>query len=176
MAATVIREPAVKEPGATAAGTAWAGIAGASDVPPRVGVPVDARLYWIGTLPGNPRQNVAISGISFPAFSEILEDQGYVTQRHKRAGGLVWLSPERVERVKTAIADRVVRTTTTGNPATGVLPIRVVVSMTGNYHRPYVPYVDDEPLGKYLYLIDVESAAKKIGPLWRDEAPPPLTA
>lgn len=143
--------------------------------------PKDSRLYWCGTLSDCPRHNLALGGVPFTATSDLVQDlAGGETRRVPRNGSMAWMTPAQVERVKASIADRVVRRVTAGRPATatdpGVPATYAVITRTPGAASRYVEHLGDEPLGRYVYLYDVEAQARALGPMWRDGEPPPYQA
>lgn len=114
-------------------------------------------LYWLGTLPGSPFQNITVGGICFPAFTEeIAFTKNNETRRSERRGDLVKLTREQYDRVLKAVERRVVRWTESG----------VRGFILDRSSPRYRPHPKDEPLAKYVYLYRVEDV--KNNPMWRE--------
>lgn len=149
---------------------------------------IGAVAYWCGTFSDAPVQNVLLGGISFPRFTErIVQPEGsLVTKRFPQFGAVQYLTPAQIEKIKEATRNRAVRwagsqevyreivmteqglvTYERTKPRTGW-----VVMRDGRYR----PHVMDEPLGRYVYCLPVEDAARTMGAHWQsgDAAPPSL--
>lgn len=104
--------------------------------------PVNLKLYWVGVTKECPTTQATPGGISFPLWGEMgiqYDENGIGTPRVIR-GNQINLTEDQVKRVKTAVANSVVRAK--GAPR-GVIDIR----------DNYVPMADDVPMARYCYMI-----------------------
>lgn len=98
--------------------------------------------YWVG-VKGSAFSYCTAGGITFPSYSSRRHENGVVTN----VGGRVALTEEEVERVRTAVAAKVV--VTEGGRKT----IRDTRGPRG-----YRPHKGDEPLGKFLFMISLDES------------------
>lgn len=101
--------------------------------------------YWIGTLPSCPQWNVQVGGVTFHRYTdppvETDTDSGQ-TQRAFTRGQVVHLSAAKVQSIKEALKNKVVRFV---GPNRGFL-----LNRDGN---KYLQSRFDEPLAMHVYLI-----------------------
>lgn len=123
--------------------------------------------YQVGTLPGCPRWNIDLAGINFPRQTEdVVVVNPQETTRVPRVGGIVRMTPSKVEQVLDAIARRVVRFRE-GSPDGTVFDVT-----TGR--TQYRPLSGDKPLADFVYMIrraDLDALAAP-----RPAYPAPLSA
>ncbi len=174
-AATVRRKASLGELDATREGRAWMiNLDDSADDPspdlsepdtgsgPAIGTVVGSRSYWCGTLPGSPLQNINIAGLDFPAFIELIDHPAGTikTQRTKVRGTVVSLDDSQVKAAHAAATRKVIRTS------------GARISLLSVDSRFYRKTVGDQPIGAYLYMMEVEDAVDQFGAMWRD-APNP---
>ncbi len=122
----------------------------------------EAVLYWVGTFDDCPVQNVTLGGISFPRYTErVIDDGGMITKRSPARGAMTWLSPDQVDRIETAIKNRIVRWRGRGAQRRGT----VALNRAGDAR--YRKMTGDEPLGHYVYMTTVEDAINQAGATWQ---------
>lgn len=110
--------------------------------------------FHVGTRRSCPHQNVTIGGISFPSFTG-----GALIGENRRQGARVRLSPEQIDRVKRALAGKIVRWTMAGGERRGQL---LSVDSPG-----FAAQAGDEPLAQHVYCYEVppeQKAAEELEP------------
>mgnify|MGYP003149230708 CR=1 FL=1 len=129
------------------------------------GTVVGSRSFWCGTTSDSPLQSINLAGLDFPAFVELIDHpQGALkTQRHKVRGTVVHLEAKQVEAARSASIKKVVRTQ------------GARTSMLNVESRYYRETEGDVPVGRFVFMIEVDSAVRSYGAMWRDtENPQPL--
>lgn len=113
------------------------------------------KRFWIGTIKACPYQNVDCGGHSFPRYVEDVDFDGETTTRTKRPGAFVHLDEAGVKRVCDAVSNKVMRMIGKERPdgsRRGQL-----ISRSGQNDKPFRPQQNDQPLGRFLYMIEVPS-------------------
>lgn len=113
------------------------------------------RRYHCGAIdPACPFYSVDVGGISFPRMTELVktDDQTRETVRMPRPGAFYELTDADVERVKDAIARKVIRWANRDKTKAYILNVREV---DGAPNKRYRKIDSDEPLGKFLYMKEV---------------------
>jgi excisionase family DNA binding protein len=129
------------------------------------GTVVGSRSYWCGTTSDSPIQNINLAGLDFPAFVELIDhpEGSLKTQRHKVRGTVVHLEAKQVEAARDASNKKVVRSQ------------GARTSMLNVDSRYYRKTEGDVPVGRFVFMIEVDSAVRSYGAMWRDtENPQPL--
>lgn len=109
------------------------------------------RRYWLGTLKDCPYQNVHVAGTLFPRYMGNVEHDKHGDPVNKPLPGMViQLDEDQVERVKEGVVNRVIRPI--GKSKRAAMLLR-----SGTHRKPYRPQAGDQPLGRFLYMYDVEN-------------------
>ena len=105
---------------------------------------IQRKKFFVGVREGAPVHNITLGGISFPRQTATFRpsSEGSVDTPMFRLGDYVDLSEEEWNRVRAAIASRVVRWTKGKRRG-------FVYSVDS---QSFVPEEDDEPLAPYLYM------------------------
>ena len=145
--------------------------------------------YWIGALPGCPRESLDVGGISFPKMTEAVRlDKSGNTHRVPRIGALAQLTSIQIERIRETLPDRVIRFTGTEPETDGVgeglesldednarrkgHAIRIPTSeQVKAGKRAYTQDPRDEPAARYLFA---ELCQNQDRPQYSDRYPEPL--
>lgn len=112
-------------------------------------------LYWVGTLPGAPVQNIDVAGVNFPLFTETVSVVGGESQRYRHNGELVHLSHSKVQAVLSALRHKIVRWKD-ANKRRGYLvsiPRPDEAERMTRRGRRFVAQQLDEPVGLYIYMV-----------------------
>ena len=119
--------------------------------------------YWAGTKNGCPNHNLSIKGITFARMTDQVTHPTGSLKTHRRsyAGGIVRLTSDEANGLRDAVKTKVV--TTKG---------RARIALAKEFGRGS----STKPLGDYLYLVRLADAVKLVGPHWRDEEPPAMSA
>jgi len=110
-------------------------------------------LYWVGTIPGGPRQNVSVGGCTFPAITERGSIDPFTGRRNSipRVGAVVELTAEEVEDVLNRLEYDVV-------DSNG--KIRAIKDGAGA-PNPYIKMDETlegaKPLGAYVFMVKIDS-------------------
>ena len=129
------------------------------------GTVVGSRSFWCGTTSDSPLQNINLAGLDFPGYVELIDHPSGAlkTQRHKVRGTVVNLEAKQVDAARSASTKKVVRTQ---GARTSLLNVD---------SRFYRATEGDVPVGHFVFLIEVDSAVRSYGAMWRDnENPQPL--
>ena len=118
------------------------------------------KKYWIGTIKACPYQNIDCGGHSFPRFVEDAEFGDGETIRTKRKGAFVFLDDTDLKRVCDAVANKMLRFMGPERPDGSRRG--QILSRSGQVGRPYRPLKGDEPLGRYLYMIEVPADSEYV--------------
>ena len=112
------------------------------------------RRWHCGALDTLPFYSADVGGINFPRTTEIVsvDDDTRGTLRTPRPGAFYELTDIEVERVKAAIARKVVRF---ANPDKLKGFILSVTDQHGTPNPRYRKLAGDEPLGKFLYMREI---------------------
>lgn len=118
------------------------------------------RRWWMGVLPGCPRQKLILRGLSFNSRTGDFGGRGGIR------GGLVELTEAQVQDVFDALSHKVVRNPGDANAA--VLDTR---------KDSFRPLPDDQPLAEYVFLLPEDRAAEITGVSnWLHADPPSVLA
>ena len=125
-------------------------------------------LYWIGTLPGAPVQNIDLGGVHFPLFCEDVANIAGATQRIRRNGSVVALSETMIKRVHSALRRKVVRWRGADRRKGFLVVIptdqeRTQMAARGR-DRPFRSQPNDEPIGRYVYMVKGERTSDSAFP------------
>lgn len=148
------------------------------------------RDYWAGVLPGCPRHNLTIGGVTFADYVELVtpDPAGLKDNRQRLFGSIARLDEDQVEAIKVLARRKLVRGANRRTDEHGVaLPTTTIVKddrfdveLWNRTRKPaqvvasqpkYRSQRGDEPVGKYLFLIPVEDAPRLAGPAWRSTGP-----
>lgn len=114
-------------------------------------------MYLCGSTEDSPVQNIDLHGVGFPRFRTTPEDDGTgkLIQGGKQPGALVPLSEEDIKRVHAACKQQFVRwhRNEKGEKTTGQILSRIAPKG----HVPPREMVGDEPVSKYVYMVDAEN-------------------
>ena len=133
--------------------------------PQKRGAVVGSRPYWCGTTADSPIQNINLAGLDFPAYVELIDhpEGSLKTQRNKVRGTVVDLEAKQVEAARVASQKKVIR-------SQGAL-----TSLLSTDSRFFRETEGDLPVGRFVFMIEVDSAVRSYGAMWRDtENPQPL--
>ena len=119
--------------------------------------------YWAGTKNGCPKHNLSIKGITFARTTDqVTQPTGSLkTHRRSYAGGIVRLTSDEAKGLRDAVKTKVV-----------VTKGRARIALAKEFGRGS----STKPLADYLYLVRLADAVKLVGPHWRDEEPPAMSA
>lgn len=119
-------------------------------------------LYFVGTLPTSPFQNITLGGICFPQYVNDVsfEKESNVAVNNRKLGDVIELDDEQVQKIKEAAKRKVIRWNVNNTRA----------FIVEKNDKKYRPQPNDKSIGEYVYLIAVELASKW-NPLWRDKTP-----
>lgn len=113
---------------------------------------MDRRWYHIWCDDGCVLEQPTVGGVCFPRTTKVAlesHDSGK-TEWSSRKGDYLELSTEQVERVKAAVGTRVQRVLRSSQAGRPIGRVYVLGSIN------YSPLPQDEPLGKYLHIREVE--------------------
>lgn len=113
------------------------------EVQPKVSIPdvEPQKPYRVGMKPGAPKQDIALAGICFPLYTEVVTGSGAQTIRSRRDGDVVRLSDRQVEQIKKAAARKVFR-------MEGAR--RIILDASD---KNYAPLHTDESVARYVYMV-----------------------
>ena len=123
-----------------------------------------AKKYFIGTQENSPLQNITVGGICFHRYTESVSvEESGETLRNRQLGQIITLKDKQVEKIKKSAAEKFIRSNRIGrNPK--------IVSKDGRYEADDF----DQPVGKFVYMVDIEEAAKAQGAMWMNAKHPSL--
>lgn len=134
------------------------------------------QLFKCGVTPDCPFEVVHLAGLEFPKVTEKVTGHGAETKRDAIRGVVHELTPEKVEAVRAAARNKVIRTTKGKRPRSLLLDARGSGKVIGGVPtRPYRPLPGDQRVEEFVYLepvavSDYEPAPIKTLASQRDEA------
>lgn len=136
---------------------------------------IGKHAYWIGALPGAPREHLDIGGIDFPKMEEdVRNDKTGKTKRREHIGSIRRLTLVQLQRVQDNVPRQLIRFESAGGspggPGDGLevldeprrkgksvrIPTNAEIEKGIKHKRlptPYSPEATDEPAARYVFMV-----------------------